>query len=1176
MVLLAALLLFTQPLQADDVTGTILGIVTDPTGAVVPAAKVTLRNPNTGLARVTATDVTGTYQFLYVPVADGYAVETEVKGFRKTTQTGIKLLVNQRFRADFQLQVGETRATVTVSANNAQVETVSTQLGDVIEDRKMTDLPLNGRSYLDLLGLQAGVAGGGASVAVNGQRQDQNSFQVNGGFAEDVYYNVAAIVPTLDSIQEFRLLTNSFDAEYGHFSGAVVNAITKSGSNSLHGDVYEFLRNEDLNARNFYETDQTNPLTGAVEPGTARGLFRRNQFGFTVGGAILKDRLFFFSDYQGTRQIQGSAGAGLLSVPSATERGGDFSDVATTGYNALTGAVRGDDVTADGAMPTVLSNRLGYTVSGGEPYWVSGCNTAADAQAGTCVFPGQVIPQAAWGPVAKATLKFVPPPTTFVNGHPYYFTSALNTRTRDDKWAQRIDFVNQRTGNWTFYYNFDDTATFNPAYVQDFGYTAPVRAQQLTMSNTRNIGPSTVNELRLNYTRFLRGGNILQNGPVSISTYGFIEGGLGLIPGNPSQEGLPEITLGLLGLSFGAPVSEIFPQNAFQGMETLSKILGKHTLKLGGGYRYIQWDRHGGTAANGSFQFYGGETGNDFADFLLGAPDGFEQSSRQMLDARMKGGEAFVQDSYRVRSNFTLNYGLRWEFEEPWYDTQDRIQQFIPGQQSTKFPNSPTGWVFPGDTGIPRTLAPTPYRDFAPRLGFAYSPQVDEGVLNKILGGPGKTSIRAAAGIFYSTMDTMGSVWSSGDAPFAIFYTTPVPIYLEEPYKSRINGNDPGQRFPFTGAPGTGSDISFAQFLPISYSTAYQISNKTPYGEDFNVTIQRQIGTTSVFTLGYVGTMGHHLFAQLEYNPGNAARCLQIAQLYSAAGQGGGCGPYGEDSIYSIDGQTFNGTRPYSVTSGRYLSQGLLDFGDQSYESTLANSSYNSLQATFEKKLGAVRFLGAYTWSKSLDNSSQFLDLVNPFNPRLSRSLSSYDETHNFVVSYTYDLPLARLTSAHSGFLHGFLDGWVVAGITHYNTGFPISMLQSGDLALCNCGGGGNESVNFPNYSGQPIQFFNPRKNAEHRYFSADAFSSEQLGVPGNANRRFFHGPDGSNWDMSLYKRTRINERVSMDIRAEFFGLFNHPVMGCPVSDYAAGSSFGEVTCAGNNRIGQVAAKLHF
>jgi hypothetical protein len=1172
------------PLRA-DVTGTILGVVTDPTGAAVPGAQVTLENPKTGLVRAATTDTTGSYEFLAVPIGEGYSVRVEAKGFEKSTQTEIKLLVNQKFRADFQLVVGLITQQVQVTASPVQAETTSTQLGDVIDDRKMTTLPLNGRSYIDLLGLQVGVVpvtsgyaigATDANVSVNGQRESANSFLVNGGDVMFSYSNSAAIVPTLDSIQEFRMLTNSFDAEYGRFSGAIVNVITKSGTDDFHGTVFEFLRNDKLDSRNFFALNQANILTGQEIPGSALGAFKRNQFGYAVGGPILKNRLFFFTDYQGTRQVLGIS-SGNQTVPSSSERGGDFSDVGTTGYPALTGIVRGDNVPGDGSMDEVLTQRLGYTVTSGEPYWAPGCNTQADAHSGTCVFPGQVIPQAAWGPVAKATLKFIPTSTLLVNSKPYWSSTALKQNVRDDKFGGRIDLNQHRTGNWSFYYHIDDSNTLSPGQLPGFPSSTLSRAQQVNISNTHIFGPATVNEAHLNFTRSATLGGIPQAGLGTLDTFGFETSGLGIIDSDPRYQGLPVISLGLLGLNFGVnqPLNEF--NNVYHVSDNLSHIVGRHTLKFGGEFRYLQVNVRQDVATNGSFSFAGGETGNDFADFLIGATDYYGQGAMSLADNRSHYGAAFAQDSFKVKSNFTFNYGLRWEVSQPWNDRWNRIQAFVPGVQSVKFPNSPTGWVYPGDPGIPRTLTPTRWANFGPRLGIAYSPGFSGGVLGKLFGGPGKTSVRAASGIYYTSVEESPLFFELGDVPFGLLFHSPGLVYLEEPFKSRNSTTDPGQRFPFIAPPASGSDISFAQWLPISGSTTTKIDNVLPYAEHFNLNLQREITPSMLLTVGYVGTSGHHLLTQIEANPGDAAKCMQIRALYIAAGEiGSACGPYGEDSIYNIDGMTFNGTRPYSVTSGKYLSQGRLDFGGiLPYAATLANSSYNALQVTLEKRVGAVRLLAAYTWSKALDNSSAFGDATNPYNYRLSKSLSAYDMTHNFVASYSYELPFQKLIHTSPGSLSKLLKGWEISGITRFTTGLAYGLTESGDLSLCACGAAYLNGVDMPNYTGQPIQFFNPRTSANHEYFSAEPFSSEVIGVPGNANRRFFHGPGINNWDFALHKTTQINERTSVEFRAEFFNLVNHAQFLNPSSDFAS-PSFGIIEGARDPRIGQMALKLYF
>ncbi len=1179
--LISVVLLFpaASPVRA-DVTATILGNVSDPSGAAVPGATVTLTDPSKGFRREAVTSSIGAYEFLAVPVGENYTLEVQVAGFRKSSQTGIKLLVNQKFRADFQLQVGELTQTVEVSSNAVQVESTSNQLGDVIEDRKMTSLPLNGRSYIDLLGLQAGVVpvgssaaysdrpvgglGNAGNISVNGQREAANAFLVNGGDVQEGRNNGASVVPTLDSIQEFRLITSSFDAEYGRFSGAIVNAITKSGNNEFHGTAFEFLRNEALDARNFFDPE--------------KGVFKRNQFGGVFGGPILKNRLFFYSDYQGTRESRGVS-IGTVTVPSLINREGGFYDADTTGFPTLSGIVRGDDVPGNHTFDEALSQRLGYAVKAGEPYWVEGCSTQADALSGKCVFPGQIIPQAAWGPVATATLKYFPEPIGDLGGQPYYSTAAASQTVRDDKFGQRIDWTTQRMGNFSAYYYFDDSTVLRPywsANVPGFETLTPTRAQQANVSHTLTLGATAVNEARFNFTRMGMVSNKPLGGLGKVTDFGFVEGGLGVIPVDPNAEGLALISLaGSYGTSIGLPDGTTGQyNNTFQGSDNFTKASGKHTFKFGADYRYFQINERNTYTSNGYFEFYGNETGNDFANYLIGAPDLFNQSSRQFLDSRTNHLGLFAQDTFKIKPNLTLNYGLRWEFSQPFYDTEGKIQAFVPGQQSTVYPDAPTGWVFPGDAGIPKTLAPTDYKNFGPRIGLAWSPGFTDGPLAKIFGGPGKTSIRAAFGIYYTAIEDMTMFVEVGDAPFGLFYVSPTEVYMEEPYKDRRRGNDPGQRFPFT-IPPPGATGIWPTYQPIASSPGFTIDNVLPYAEHYNFSIEREFSKSIIARVAYVGSQAHHLIAQLSSNPGSAARCLE---LRNQLGTDIGCGPNGEDTIYDLNGDGVYtlgvdafGTRPYSVTSGRYAETGLLDFMNNTWESTIGNSSYHALQVSVEKRAGDLQLLGAYTFGKSMDNSSSFNDQINPFNHKISRSLSTFDMTHNFVLSYMYNLPLARISGSSSGALFKFLDGWSFSGITRFTTGFPIGMSASGDRSLCGCSG-----VDRPNYDGSPIQYMDPRDSDNHQYFARDPFSREDLGVPGNANRRFFHGPGLNNWDVSLQKVTRITEGVSIMFRAELFNAFNHAQFINPSGNVSSSSGFGRVTDARDPRIGQFALKIQF
>ena len=1177
-------LLSSSILARADVTGSVLGSVVDERGATVPNARVVLMNSKTGYQRTLLTDTAGAYEFLSVPVGDGYSVEITSTGFEKSMVARIVLQVNQRFRIDFRLKVGQVTQQVTVSSDSVQVDTTTNQLGDVISDEKMTALPLNGRSYTDLLGLQPGVVpitsssaftdrpvsgelnAGGQSV--NGSREDSNSFLINGGDVEEPKNSGAAVIPNLDAIQEFRVLTNSFDAEYGRFGGGIVNVITKSGTNELHGSVFEFLRNKDLNAKNFFAQDETNPETGLPIPGTARGVFTRNQFGFAFGGPIIKNHLFFFTDYQGTREIRGQTSS-YAYIPSVSEVGGDFSDVTTTGFPSLTGVVKG---TNDGnhTMVQTLTQRLGYSVQAGEPYWVSGCNTAGDALAGMCVFPGQQIPKSAWDPAATAVLKFVPAPSGFQGGTPYYSTSGLNNTLTDDKIGERVTWNDARTGDWSFYYSWDNTSTFNPfagGNVPGFSGTVPQLALQGNISNTHVFNATTVNEIRLNYTR----STIFQTHPSgsglgSLSSFGFPSNELGLTSTVPSVEGVPQMYVGGgYGLSMGVVAYAINQvNNTDQIADVFSKVIGQHSLKFGGEYRKLNVDEFNISSPNGGFSFNGNETGNGFADYLLGAPSSFAQQSYSTFFTRSNYGGAFAQDSYRVRPNLTLNAGVRWDYIEPWYEKRGWLNAIVWGEQSTVYPGSPTGWVFPGDDGLPKTIAKTPRDNFSPRLGIAWSPNAQEGFFGKIFGGPGKTSIRAGSGIYYQAIEDQPSFYTIGDAPFGLYYSSPTQVYLSEPFEDRRHDNDPGQRFPFT-PPAPGALINWATYLPIGGSPGVLPQNTTPYMIQYNLTIQRELPGSTLLTAGYVGTAGRHLLSQKESNPGIAALCLEVAAELPS---GQGCGPGGEDQIYNLPGGgAVNGTRVHSVTSGRFLSEGLLDFTSDAYNGTFGMSEYSAFEASLQRHVGFGQFLAAYTWGKSIDDTSGPVDAVNPINPRLSRSLSAFDMKQNFVVSYALQLP--KLASRPL-YLRDSIGGWELSGITRFTTGIPVTISQDVDQSLTGSGG-----IDTPDWNGQPIAKFNPRSTSTGTYFNASQFSLQTLGTFGSASRRFFLGPGLNDWDTALRKFVQIHERYSVEFRAEFFNVFNHAQFGNPDGNQSD-TSFGQVSSARDPRIGQVALRLTF
>src|SRR5262249_5315052 len=549
----------------------------------------------------------------------------------------------------------------------------------------------------------------------------------------------------------------------------------------------------------------------------------------------------------------------------------------------------------------------------GEPYSFTGCTANTD-----CVFPNGVIPQSAWAAPVVHYLPFLPAPTLPGDTANYSNNSQKNI-ANDNKFGERIDFNNQKTGNWSWYYHLDNAdlnsaiSPNNFSQVPGFGTSTPTRAQQFVMSNTKTLGATAVNEARFSIFRNVAHIDNPSGRIPDLASLGVVtgEGTLGIVPLPGYKTYLPQISFDQIGLNIGVPTLNTFqPNTTYMVNDVFSKSIGRHTWKFGGEYRYLQVNERNFASPNGQFHFDGSVTGNDVADFLVGAtcvPCGgaYIQAAKQVLDSRTRYGGAFVQDTWKLKSNLTLNLGLRWEVSMPWYDTQGKIQAWVPGQQSTVFPLAPQGLVFPGDAGIPKTLAPTKYNNLGPRIGLAYSPHFSDGWLGKVFGGPGKTSIRAAYGIYYASVEDLNLFYEVADAPFGLYWQSPVSVMFDEPFLIRGNGQSLGQRFPYAlPTPGAASNktLDFSVFEPINYFPGYDIHNKLPYAEHFNLSIERQLSKSTVLTLAYVGTEGHRLITQQEANPGDAALCQQLTAQGAIDTINGqvGCAPGAENDVFQL------------------------------------------------------------------------------------------------------------------------------------------------------------------------------------------------------------------------------------------------------------------------------------
>jgi hypothetical protein len=1171
--LLIAVVLVASAARA-EVGGKITGVVKDQTGSVIPGAAVIITNTQTGVKLTATTDQDGVFTFPVLSVGQ-YQIDVTSDAFKPYKKTGLVIDINSALLLDVTLQVKDQDQSIVVTESPAQVETTDTQLGQVLGSKKVTEIPLNGRSYTDLFATQVGVtplttsgagnstSGGGfgtvpvagatntGQFSINGQREDANGFSLNGASVQEGIGQQAGIIPNLDSIAEFRILTSNTDAEYGNYSGGLINVVTKSGGNAFHGSVFEFLRNTDLDAKNYFSTQ--------------RSVFQQNQYGGTLGGPIKQNKLFFFADYQGQHTKQGQD-TGVVAVPSLANRGGNFSD-----SPVFSGRVNGP------FLAQTLSNRLGYQVTPGESF--------------SSVFPGNVIPQSAFAVPATKMLSYIPSPNIGANN----FESTSEALTvHDEKAAGRIDWNTDKSGNFSFYYFYDKYNLDNP-YPSSFGgatvpnpnggafnATSSGLDQLFVISNTKTFGSTLVNEARLSATRLNNNLGVPQGGVgTTLGQQGITAGGQGIVQGAPKFAGAETLYFN----SFTTGTEPFFVaqvNNTFDASDTVSKVRGNHTVKTGFEYTWYKVKQNPDLVANGTFSFFGSgaqSTGNGFADFLLGLPDFYSQQSSPAFYESAANGGIFAQDSWRIRPNITINYGLRWDYITPWAEKHHQTTTFVQGVESTTFPGAPLGYLVPGDplpdgSHIPAAIAPSPLDNFSPRIGIAYSPSFSDGFIGKLTGGPGKTSIRAGAGRFFTAVEGLTVAYPTGNPPYGLTYTSPEAPVMTTPFVGALTGTNFIQQFPVNVPPYTVSptnpdpNLDWSRYTPISGAGSVYPFNKTPYTMSANLTIERQLGSNMLFSIGYIGSLSRHLLAVHDVNPGNPALCLSLSQSQDVRPGTPTCGPFGENNVYTrADGTIVNGTRfPYPNT-----------IGTNAVYQNMGNANYNSLQTSLKRTAGGLSFLASYTYGKSMDWTSSIQEQVNPFNFRKEYAISAFDLKHNFVFSYNYELPLDKLFRISNR----LTQGWAISGVTRYATGLPVTFQSFGDNALVQVQNNGvnSVSIDLPNYnpSLRPLNVnHNPRNNP--LAFNTKLFSPKALGTFGNSSRRFFYGPGIDNHDMALRKTTRVTESASLEFRFETFNTFNHAQFdgAASVDGNRDDATFGQILKSQPGRVSQVAIKFLF
>jgi hypothetical protein len=1145
--------------------GSISGSVKDPSGAVIPGADLCLVNTSQQTIYRAVSDKQGIYAFPNLPVGH-YDLTISATGFTTQRRTNLTVDADSALRVDVTLAIGTRSDAVTVSTDTSsgvEVDTIATHLGEVISSSQMTALPLNGRSYTDLLAIQPGVAPistllpssvimagvtgsldpsgylNPGNLSIDGQRESSNGFMVNGIDVQEHMNGGTSIIPNLDSIEEFRALTNNFDPEYGNYNGGMVTVISKQGSNALHGDAFEFLRNTALDARGYFDP--------------TRSAFRQNQFGVTAGGPVIRGKVFFFVDYQGTRTDQGVS-TGNISVPTLAERGGTFDD--------LTGSVSGPYIAS------LLTQELGYTVTAGEPY--------------TSVFKGGVIPKSAWAAPGKALLAYIPSPNVSSD---QFSTSAFEQTVRDDKASSRID-TSSRLGQISGYYFIDDYYLDNPypgsvagASIPGFDALYIGRAQLLSLGDNKAIGSNTVNEFHAGY---LRNANIVGQPKgglgVSLASQGFASGangGPGIDVQAPQFEGVENITFPTFVM--GVPITNMTQINdTYYLSDGLSRVIGAHTLKAGGQFHIDQVNDYPNGTFNGTFNIDGTETGDPYADFLIGVPSNFTQSSGSSLYLRNRYQGFYGQDSWRVRSDLTINAGVRWDIIMPFWEKYNQIQTWVAGAESTLYPGALPGLQVPGDPGIPKTLSPTSYKNFAPRIGFAYAPKFDHGFWRMLFGGDGKGSVRASYGIFYTEFPGLAVGIMYGVSPYGYNYLSPAPPLMATPFITAATGVNNGQRFPFPFPPHNVSasnpdrSVNWSNFAPLAADPFFFYRNRVPYINNYMFSVQRQITASALLTVSYVGNEGHRILAVVPGNPGNPSLCLSLASQ--------NCGPFGEDNTYTnASGGVIYGTRNLAGDENTYGAPitSSENYGENTADQSIANSNYNALETTLRYRRGESQFLLSYTFAKSIDQGSNLGEQTDPLNPRQTRTISAWDQKYTFVASYMLALPIGNVLHLSNR----LTNDWSISGTTRLSTGLPVTLYDNSDNSLLGTLGNGvnNYLLDTPQYLPGPLEINTDGRNGKPAFNTA-LFPEESLGELGNAKRRIFYGPGIENFDLTLRKNLDLHESRSLEFRLEAFNAFNHAQFYGPASvdGQVEDPNFGQIVSATSPRLVQFVIKFSF
>ena len=1027
------LLAFALPGAGQVTTGSVSGYVLDPSRRPIPGASITASDAKRSLTRSATTDATGYFRVADLPPS-AYRLSAAAPGFVTTQSPDVRVAVDAQMRVDFDLGVSGKEESLTVHATATAVPTESSELGTVISQERIAGLPLNQRDFLQLALLTPGVttpvqgselaSRGGFAMHANGAREEYNNFLLDGVDNNDADTNRYVLQPSVDSIQEFKIATNSYSAEYARNAGAQVNVITRGGSNEIHGVGYEYLRNRELDASNSFD-----------QSGKAKLI--RNQFGAGAGGPILKDRTFFFANFDALRGLEGFSQFG--TVPTAAERQFNLSGLPGAVTDPFTGAP----------------------------------------------FPGNSIPASRISPLASRVLDLFPQPTG-PGDSGNHFSQPVESDA-NTQFNGRVDHRFSGANLLTLRYSYGKKDLFEPFtqnsvelpgfgdYVSDTGHNAMIH-------NLHSFSANAVNSLLVGFNRATR--KILpQNYRTDVNKLW----GVNYLPTNPLDFGYPAINVA--GFSQVGDVTEIPIERAattYQVGDTFSLVRGAHGIKVGADFRRVQNNGILDLLSRGSMSFSGAISGSGISDLLLGYPSFAVQSqSNNPQTQRTESTSLFGQDDWKVSRRFTLNLGIRYEYNSPPVDPTDRMSAF----------NLATGLITQvGTNGVSRSGVRPDRNNFAPRVGFAYSPAP-------------KTVIRGGYGIYYDAgMLTVNSAMYFNPPYFNIYVFFPTQTSL-------LNLSNP---FPLKSG-----------YLPPASLSTLDPNMVTSYIQSWNLNVQHDVTALGTFSLAYAGSKGTHLIRSLDLN--------QPAP---------GPGPVASRA-------------PYPQYSNIFFTE------------SGADSEYQSLQFSFNRRLAkGLSVLAAYTFSKSIDDTSAFLGVAgdknfpqNSHNYRAEHGLSSFDTTHRAVVAYVYDLPF------HNAILRNFESAAIITA----QSGQPFTPVLQFDNS--NTGNtGGTFGSDRPNVIGNP-SLANP---SAAMWFNTAAFAVAPPYTFGSAGRNILRGPGLSSVDLSLSRRFRLTERTGIAFDAQAFNMLNRENLNLPNAFADNPATFGKIFSARSPRQVQLALRFSF